>query len=93
MGRDFGFAYALTRDNNTVLRGGFGISYSGHDNQSLIVGTVLNTSQTATEFNGTFATLTSAPTAIFPSSFNAINPNTKDPTIYTFSLGVQRYIG
>ena len=92
-GPRFGFAYALTSDNNTVLRGGFGIAYSGHDNQSLIVGTVLNTSQTATEFNGTFGTLTSAPTAVFPVSFNAINPNTKDPTIYSFSLGVQRYIG
>ena len=69
------------------------MSYSGHDNQSLIVGTVLNTSQTATEFNGTFGTLTSAPTAIFPNSYNAINPHTKYPTIMSYSLGVQRYIG
>jgi hypothetical protein len=92
-GPRFGFAYALTGDEKTVLRGGFGISYSGHDNQSLIVGTVLNTSQTATEFNGTFNTLTSAPTAVFPSSYNAINPHTKDPTIYSYSLGVQRYVG
>ncbi len=92
-GPRFGFAYALTSDNKTVLRGGFGIAYSGHDNQSLIVGTVLNTSQTATEFNGTFGSLTSALTAVFPNSFNAINPYTKDPTIYSFSLGVQRDIG
>jgi hypothetical protein len=92
-GPRFGFAYALTNDDKTVLRGGFGIAYSGHDNQSLIVGTVLNTSQTATEFNGTFGTLTSAPTAVFPSSFNAINPQTKDPTVYSYSLGVQRHIG
>jgi hypothetical protein len=92
-GPRFGFAYALTKDEKTVLRGGFGMSYSGHDNQNLIVGTVLNTSQTATEFNGTFGALTSAPEAVFPSSYNAINPQTKDPTIYSFSLGVQRYIG
>ena len=39
-GPRFGFAYALTKDKKTVLRGGFGIAYSGHDNQSLIVGTV-----------------------------------------------------
>jgi hypothetical protein len=57
------------------------------------VGTVLNTSQTASEFNGTFGTLTSAPTAVFPNSYNAINPNTKYPTIMSYSLGVQRYIG
>ena len=88
-----GFAYALTGDNKTVLRGGFGISYSGHDIQNLIVGTVLNTSQTASEFNGTFGTLTSAPTAVFPNSINAINPHTKDPTIYSYSLGIQREIG
>jgi hypothetical protein len=69
------------------------MGYSGHDNQRLIVGTVVNTSQTETEFNGTFATLTSAPTAVFPSSFNAINPDTKYPTIYSYSLGLQRDIG
>ena len=92
-GPRFGFAYALTGDNKTVVRGGFGVSYSGHDNQSLIVGTVRNLSQTATEFNGTFGTLTSAPSAVFPNSYNAINPYTKDPTIYTYSLGVQRDIG
>ena len=92
-GPRFGFAYALTGDDKTVLRGGFGMAYSGHDNQNLIVGTVLNTSLTANEFNGTFDTLTSAPTAIFPNSYNAINPNTKYPTIISYSLGVQRYIG
>ncbi|HLM98820.1 MAG TPA: carboxypeptidase-like regulatory domain-containing protein [Bryobacteraceae bacterium] len=92
-GPRFGFAYALTNDDKTVVRGGFGMAYSGHDNQNLIVGTVLNTSQTASEFNGTFGTLTSAPTAIFPNSYNAINPNTKYPTIMSYSLGVQRSIG
>jgi hypothetical protein len=89
----FGFAYALTNDNKTVVRGGFGMGYSGHDNQRLIVGTVVNTSQTATEFNGTFGTLISAPTAVFPNSFNAINPDTKYPTVYSYSLGLQRDIG
>jgi len=92
-GPRFGFAYALTGDDKTVLRGGYGMAYSGHDNQKLIVGTVLNTSQTETEFNGTFGTLTSAPTAVFPNSYNAINPYTKYPTIMSFSLGVQRSIG
>ena len=57
------------------------------------MGTVLNTDQTASTYNGTFATLTTAPTAIFPTSINAINPNTKDPAIYSESLGVQREIG
>src|SRR6266404_665475 len=47
-----------TRRALPVFRGGFGMAYSGHDNQNLIVGTVLNTSQTASEFNGTFGTLT-----------------------------------
>lgn len=93
LGPRFGFAYALTGDEKTVLRGGFGISYDGHDNQNLIVGTVLNTDNTASTYNGTFAKLTSAPTAIFPTLINAINPNTKTPTVYSESLGVQREIG
>ena len=93
LGPRFGFAYALTGDEKTVLRGGFGMSYDGHDNQNLIVGTVNNTSQTFSQYNGSFATLTSAPTAIFPTSTNAINPHTKVPTVYSESLGIQREIG
>lgn len=89
----FGFAYALTGDEKTVLRGGFGISYEGHDDQSLIVGTVLNTDNTASAYDGTFATLTSAPTVVFPTSINAINPHTKTPTVFSESLGIQREIG
>ncbi|MGH9689100.1 MAG: hypothetical protein ACRD5K_18665, partial [Candidatus Acidiferrales bacterium] len=92
-GPRFGFAYMLTSDQKTVLRGGFGVSYDGHDNQSLIVGTVLNTSFTASEYSGTFATLTSGTTAVFPTAIKSINPNTKDPTVFSESLGIQREIG
>jgi len=89
----FGFAYALTGDQKTVLRGGFGVSYDGHDDQTLIVSTVLNTDQTATAYSSTFVTLTTAQTALYPISVNAVNPNTKTPTVYSESLGVQREIG
>jgi hypothetical protein len=92
-GPRFGFAYKLTNDDKTVIRGGFGMSYSGHDTQGLISGTVNNTSQTAAEYTGTFSTLTSAATAVFPTAINAINPVTKDPTVFSYSLGIQRQIG
>jgi hypothetical protein len=92
-GPRFGFAYAVTNDDKTVLRGGFGMSYSGHDTQSLIIGTINNTAQTASAYNGTFDSLTSAATAVFPTTINAINPNTKLPTVLSYSLGVQRQIG
>ena len=93
LGPRFGFAYMLTNDEKTVLRGGFGVAYSGHDNQSLIAGTVNNTSQTASAYSGTFNSLTSAATAVFPTSINAINPTTKAPAVYTYSLGLQRDVG
>jgi hypothetical protein len=90
-GPRFGFAYTLTNDQKTVLRGGFGMSYSGPGNQ--IAGTVTNTSHTQTEYSGTFATLPSAAAAVFPIAVNAINPITKAPTVMSYSLGVQRQMG
>jgi hypothetical protein len=92
-GPRFGFAYSVTNDDKTALRGGFGISYSGHDTQGLIIGTINNTALTQAAYNGTFDSLTSAATAVFPTSINAINPITKNPMVMSYSLGIQRQIG
>lgn len=92
-GPRFGFAYALTSDNKTVLRGGFGVSYDGHDNQVMARATTGNATQTLSTYNGTFESISTASTARFPVSITAVNPHTKDPAVYSESLGIQREIG
>jgi Carboxypeptidase regulatory-like domain/TonB-dependent Receptor Plug Domain len=98
LGPRLGFAYAVTRDSRTILRGGFGMIYDR------IQGNLI--------YNPIFENPPNAYNPVFPSgsiqeipslstgSGDLGRPNVtgaardgKVPTIYNFSLGIQREIG
>jgi hypothetical protein len=96
----FGFAYKLTQDNRTVVRGGYGVFYDSFTGQlwrSLIGGPYAGTESTPpnTLTNGSF--LWTLP-AMFPSSLNqsgtasltAIDPHIRNPIIQQFNLSIER---
>ncbi len=93
-----GFAWDATKNHKTVVRGGFGVTFDRY--QSGITGfgatnppAVLNPTLT----NGYLQDLTSAgaSNALPPPPFavNGVDVNAKWPTIYTYSIGVQRDVG
>jgi hypothetical protein len=89
----FGFAYDLTGDGKTALRGGAGVTHQTRwgINDSPMANTVF----TPTLYYGTMSALnfSSAQGALFPQSLTALDPNFQCPAVYTFSLGIQRDIG
>lgn len=90
-----GFAYTLTNDSKTVLRGGFGVSYDRMmGNISFGLGTNPPNIRPGTYSNGMLSDLGSAQAAPFsPAGVIGYSLDGKVPTIYSFSLGVQRDIG
>jgi len=91
-----GFAYALTGDNKTILRGGFGMMHDRIQG-NLIFNPVFTNPRnviTPTVYNGNLADLAGAAESIPPlSSLVAAAPDGKVPTIYNYSIGVQRDLG
>jgi len=92
-----GFAWDLTGNHRTVVRGGFGVTFDRY--QSGITGfgatnppAVLNPTLT----NGFLQDLaTAAGNALPPPPFaiSGVDENAKWPTIYTYSMGLQRDLG
>jgi len=93
-GPRFGFAYDLTGDGKTALRGGFGTTYNIWPNPgTLEEPTVSNTQNSFTNYYGTLESLTSVSGTLFPRTLTGLNPNAKVPTIYSFSFNIQRSLG
>lgn len=95
-----GFAYALTKDSETVLRGGFGMFYesiSGNDIYDLGSNTPFSYVPNAENVyfsNPATSNVTglTASTPDFPASLSAISYHYPPPTTMQYNLGVQRQL-
>jgi len=92
-----GFAYALTADSKTILRGGFGMMHDRIQG-NLIFNPVFTNPRnvvTPTVSNGNLDNLAGVSADSIPvlGSLVAAAPDGKVPTIYNYSIGVQRNLG
>ena len=94
----FGFAYDVFADHKTILRGGFGMMHD-RTQGNLIFNTVFNNPalvQTASVGAGNIADLSSSQSSFGNGVLSNVLGASKDgqvPTVYSFSLGVQRELG
>ncbi len=92
-----GFAYALTGDSKTVLRGGFGMMHDRIQGNLIFNPVFTNPANvvTPTVSNGNLADVASLSGDSTPilSSILAADKTGKVPTVYNFSLGIQRQLG
>ncbi|MBO0722112.1 MAG: hypothetical protein J2P41_14910, partial [Blastocatellia bacterium] len=97
-GPRLGFAYALTRDSRTILRGGFGMVYDRIQG-NLIYNPIFENPPNANNpvfYSGRIQDIPSLLTAngdLGKPNVTGASRDGKVPTIYNFSLGIQREIG
>ncbi len=89
-----GFAYDLTGDGKTALRGGFGIVYNERERVLLLdVAQTPPIQYTPILYYGSFSNLLQNSGNLSPSSTGGLSVTGKVPTVYNFSFGIQRDIG
>ena len=96
LGTRFSFAYDVFGNGTTAIRGGFGTiketqptvnpyQWSSFTNPPVQISPQI--------FFGDTSTLLSSSGVLFPSAVSSIEKNMKTPTVYQYSVGVQRRIG
>ncbi len=92
-----GFAYALTADSKTVLRGGFGMMHDRIQGNLIFNPVFTNPANVVTPAvsNGNLADVATLSGDSIPplGSLVSADKSGKVPTIYNFSLGIQRELG
>jgi hypothetical protein len=93
-----GFAFDMLGDHKTILRGGFGMTHD-RTQGNLIFNTVFNNPalvETASVGSGNIANLSTLQSSFgngVLSNVLGASPAGKVPTVYSFSLGIQRELG
>lgn len=95
LGPRFGFAWDVTGNGKTAVRGGFGLFYNRMSHGVVLTDFSVQSPivDRPTVYFGAISALTSSTGFTFPSNVAGLDPNAKVPRVMNFSLTVQRDIG
>jgi hypothetical protein len=91
-----GFAWDITGDGKTALRGSFGVFNQTRVSANVVWNDVSRNppiSETPRIFYGNLDTLLSSSGVLFPSSVAGFDRGNKTPVTYNYTLGIQRDVG